>query len=323
VKRVHNRVHTLHPGGDAMTAVALSEIATTSHPVGLYDQDALNQTVLALPALATAYDTVGAYDQDAINGFSDEILTRLLDLVNPGQVSHILDAMAGNGNLTARLYDYCDRRGLVPPDVTMLEFSRVQCELATAQLAATPTKVVWGNILTMEDYAHNTVVPDRQFDRVMLKSANHEIPLRQQLAMYKSIWRVLKPQGLFVNLGFLFDDGEERDQFREIARCKDSLAGMHSAVENRHFLTRDELYTRLQQAGFVDIRCGLQVHYTISSRVVTDAYFAGHQADALHAEFQAQQAKALHLRRNGRIHFQGDSSIMVLPGEITLARRPL
>ena len=36
-----------------------------------------------------------------------------------------------------------------------------------------------------------------------------------------------------------------------------------------------------------------------------------------------QQAKALLLRRNGRIHFQGDSSTMILPGEITMARRPL
>jgi ubiquinone/menaquinone biosynthesis C-methylase UbiE len=280
-------------------------------------------STVAVPEVATAYDTVGSYDQDAINGFSDHILTTLLDLVNPGEVSHILDAMAGNGNLTARLYDYCDQRGLFPPDVTMLEFSRVQCELAQAQLADTPTKVVWGDILTMEDAASNTILPGRTFDRVMLKSGNHEIPLHQQLAMYQSIFRVLKPRGLFVNLGFLFDDVAERDQFREIARCKDSLAGMHSAVENRHFLTRDELYTRLEQAGFVDIRCGLPVHYTIRSQVVTDAYFAGRDQDDMHAAFQAQQAKALLLRRNGRIHFQGDSSTMILPGEITLARRPL
>ena len=278
---------------------------------------------VALPEIATAYDTVGVYDQDAINGFSDAILNTLVDIVNPGSVSRILDAMGGNGNLTTRLYDYCDRRGLFPPDVTMLEFSRVQCALAQAQLAETPTNVVWGDILTMEDYAHNAVLPDRMFDRVMLKSGNHEIPLHQQLALYQSLFRVLKPRGLLVNLGFLFDDAAERDQFRAIARCKDRLAGMHSAVENRHFLTRDELYTRLQQAGFVDIRCGRHVPYTISSHVVTDAYFSGYQRDDMHAAFQAQQAKALLLRRNGRIHFQGDSSTMILPGEITIARRPL
>jgi hypothetical protein len=183
--------------------------------------------------------------------------------------------------------------------------------------------VVWGDILTMEDYAHDAVLPSGLFDRVMLKSGNHEISLHQQLEMYQSIFRVLKPRGLFVNLGFLFDDVEEREQFRDIARCKDSLAGMHSAVANRHFLTRDELYTRLQQAGFVDIRCGMSVQYTISSRVVTDAYFSGHDQEDMHAEFQAQQAKALLLRRNGRIHFQGASSTMLLPGEITIARRPL
>ena len=282
-----------------------------------------DMNVVELPEVTTAYDTVGVYDQDAINGFSEHMLTTMLDLVNPGHVSNILDAMAGNGNLTSRLYDYCERRGLFPPNVTMLEFSRVQCELAKAQLADTPAKVVWGDILTMEDYANNGALPDRMFDRVMLKSGNHEIPLNQQLALYQSIFRVLKPRGMFVNLGFLFDDVEERDQFRDIARCKDSLAGMQSAVENRHFLTRDELYTRLQQAGFVDIQCGMHVQYTIRSLVVTHAYFPEHKWEYMHAEFQAQQAKAMHLRRKGRIHFQGESSTMILPGEITIARRPL
>jgi SAM-dependent methyltransferase len=231
--------------------------------------------------------------------------------------------MAGNGNLTLRLYDYCERRGLFPPDVAVLEFSRVQCELAKEQLADTPAKVIWGDILTMEDYENEELLPESVFDRVMLKSGNHEIPLINQLDLYDSIFRVLKPEGIFVNLGFLFDDVEERDQFREIARCKDSLAGLHSAVKNRHFLTRGELYTRLQQAGFVDIRCGMHVQYTIRSLVVTHAYFPEHKWEYMHAEFQAQQAKAMLLRRKGRIHFQGESSTMIVPGEITVARRPM
>jgi ubiquinone/menaquinone biosynthesis C-methylase UbiE len=279
--------------------------------------------VVELPEVETAYDKVEVYDQDAINGFSEQMLTTMLDIVSPGHASTILDAMAGNGNLTLRLYDYCERRGFFPPDVAVLEFSRVQCELAREQLVDTPAKVVWGDILTMEDYENEEFLPESAFDRVMIKSGNHEIPLSQQLDLYNSIFRVLKPEGIFVNLGFLFDDVEERDQFREIARCKDSLAGMHSAVKNRHFLTRDELYTRLQQAGFVDIRCGMHVQYTISSLVVTHAYFPEHKWEYMHAEFQAQQAKAMLLRRKGRIHFQGESSTMIVPGEITVARRPV
>jgi len=278
--------------------------------------------VVDLPDVATAYDKVGVYDQDAVNGFSEQMLNAMLDIVNPGQASNILDAMAGNGNLTSRLYDYCERRDLFPPNVTLLELSRVQCEFAQRQLADTPAKVVWGDILTMEDYENDESLPESFFDRVMLKSGTHEIPLAKQFDLYHNIFRVLKPGGMFINLGFLFDDVEERDQFRELTRFKDSLAGLESAVHNRHFLTRDELYTRLQQAGFVDIRCGMHVSYTIRMLVAVQAYFPQSVWEHVHAEMQAQQAKAMILRRKGRIHFQGDSSVMMCPGEITVARRP-
>jgi ubiquinone/menaquinone biosynthesis C-methylase UbiE len=279
--------------------------------------------VAELPEVVTAYDQVGAYDQDAINGFSDHILNTMLDIVNPGQASHILDAMAGNGNLTFRLYEYCHRHGITPPNVTLLELSQVQCQFARVHLGTTSAKVIWGDILTMQDYDNEALLPESCFDRVMIKSGNHEIPLAKQLDLYDGIFRILKPGGMFINLGFLFDDVEERDQFREIARCKDNLAGLHSAVKNRHFLTRDELYTRLQQAGFVNIRCGMHAQYTIHSLVVTQAYFPKHAWEHVHAEFQAHQAKAMLLRRKGRIHFQGESSTMLVPGEITVAYRPL
>jgi hypothetical protein len=124
--------------------------------------------------------------------------------------------------------------------------------LAREQLADTPAKVVWGNILTMENYDSDEPLPKGFFDRVVIKSGNHEIPLAKQLDLYNNIFQLLKPGGMFVNLGLVFDDVEERNQFQEFVRFKDNLAGLHSAVKNRHFLTRDELYTRLQQVGFVE-----------------------------------------------------------------------
>lgn len=279
--------------------------------------------VAEYPDIETAYDKVGVYDQDAINGFSEQTLNTMLDLVNPGQAADILDAMAGNGNLTLRLYDYCERRGIDRPNVTLLELSRVQCEFAKRQLADTPAQVIRGDILTREVYENDESLPESCFDRVMIKSGSHEIPLIKQQDLYKNIFRVLQPGGLFINLGFLFDDVEERDQFRELTRFKDSLAGLESAVHNRHFLTREELYTRLQRAGFVDIRCGMHVSYTIRMLVAIQAYFPPHVWEHVHAEMQAQQAKAMILRRKGRIHFHGDSSVMICPGEITVARRPV
>ena len=278
--------------------------------------------VVEVPQLEAAYDKVGVYNQDAINGFSEHMLSYMLDLVNLSQASHILDAMAGNGNLTLRLYDYCIHHRFTLPQVVLMELSQVQCGFARTQLVPTPAKVIWGDVLTMEDYESGESLPDEFFDRVMIKSGSHEVPLEKQLDLYRSIFRVLKPGGLFVNLGFLFDDIEERDQFREITRIKDRLAGLYSAVENRHFLTREELYTRLQQAGFMDIRCGMHVPYTIRTLVGVQAYFPEHEWEWVHAELQAQQAKAMALRRRGRIHFHGDSSTMLCPGEITVARRP-
>lgn len=275
------------------------------------------------PDIETAYDRVGAYDQDAINGFSDEVLDAMLSFVKPGEASHILDAMAGNGNLTKRLYGYCHRRGLSLPQVTVMDLSHVQCDFAKQHLAGTPAQVVWGNMLTMEDYTRNTVLAPARFDRVMLKSGTHEIPLERQGTLYRNILQVLQPGGLFVNLGFLFDDAEERDQHRELVRFKDALAGLESAAQERHFLTRAEFYSRLQEAGFVDIRCASHVQYMIRTLVCIQAYFPEHVWDYAHAEMQAQQAKALLLRRRGQIQFQGDTSILLCPGEITLASRPV
>ena len=289
----------------------------------LFDSPREHATNVAeLPDVEIAHDKVGVYDQDAVNGFSEQMLNTMLDIVNPGQAANILDAMSGNGNLTLRLYDYCERRGSFPPNVMLLELSRVQCELAKMQLADTPAKVVWGNMLTMENYESDEPLPKDFFDRVVIKSGNHEIPLAKQLDLYNNIFQVLKPGGTFINLGLVFDDMEERDQFQDFVRFKDNLAGLHSAVKNRHFLTRDELYTRLQRVGFVDIQCRMHVSYIIRSLVLTQAYFPEHEWEHVHAEFQAQQAKSMILRRKGRIHFHGDSSTMIGPAEITVARRP-
>ena len=71
--------------------------------------------VAELVDIEASYDKVGVYDQDAINGFSEQTLNTMLDIINPEQASNILDAMAGNGNLTLRLYDYCKQCGITPP----------------------------------------------------------------------------------------------------------------------------------------------------------------------------------------------------------------
>lgn len=269
-----------------------------------------------------AYDAVGRYDQDAINGFEEGLVERMLEIADLGRAGSVLDAMGGDGNLTRRLGLHCAQRGLTLPSRTVLEFSRVQSAFAAAELAADGVSVVWGDAVAMRNLETGADIPDESFDRVLIKSALHELPLERQLPLYQSIMRVLKPGGLFVTMGFVFDDLGERDEFREIARAKDSLAGLESMARDRHFLSHDEFYARLSTAGFVDVHDAHAFDYRIASHIVAQAYFNKPGMEVADAEFQVSQARSLLLRRNGRIQFEKDRSVMALPGRITVARKP-
>lgn len=272
--------------------------------------------------LETPYDLVGRYRQDDVNGFTQELIYRMLDAADLGRATGVLDAMAGDGNLTLRMGEFCRDRQIRFPKTTVLEYSRVQATFAQHHLAPLGADVVWGDVLGMTDLATKRALPEAAYDRVLIKSANHEIPRDRQPELYKSVFKTLRPGGLFVNLGMLFDDVRERDELRQIARVKDGLAGLQAAVVNRYFLTRDEFYTFLAEAGFTDIRPAHRLDYSIRSHVVAEQYFRPEVREKEDLDFQAAQIRAVTLRRNGRLRFEGVSSLMICPGEITLARRP-
>lgn len=269
-----------------------------------------------------AYDAVGRYDQDAINGFEEGLVERMLELADLEHAESVLDAMGGDGNLTRKLGLYCSQRSWPLPARTVLEYSRVQKEFAAAELEGDGVRVVWGDAISMTDLATGESIPPESFDRVLIKSALHELPLDRQLPLYRAIMRVLKPGGLFVAMGFLFEDREERDEFREIARAKDTLAGLESMARDRHFLVREEFEERLSTAGFVDVHDGHIFDYRISSEIVAKAYFNRAGMEHADAEFQVSQVRSMKLRRNGRIRFEGANTLMMLPGTITIARKP-
>src|SRR5262249_55775221 len=115
-------------------------------------------------ALRTSYDKVGKYDQNSINGLSEELLDHMLDMVNPAASHKILDAMAGDGNLSERLFAYCEARKIRAPQITVLEYSRVQSEFAAFKLAERSAEIVWGDVLVMHNLETNESLPDESFD---------------------------------------------------------------------------------------------------------------------------------------------------------------
>ena len=268
-----------------------------------------------------AFDTVGHYSQDQINGFSEDFLNRFIAFIKPQQSHAILDLMGGDGNLSARIIDWCNKNGVNTPKLTMLEYSRVQCEFAKKNLGSA-ADVVWGDALQMKSLDTKKAITPASYDRVVIKSSNHEIPLARQIELYRKAFEMLEPGGYFFNLGMLFDEIAERDELAEIGRCKDRLAGMTQAVLNRHWLTRKELYDFLEEVGFTDIRGLDHFDYHISSEIVSKYYFSKDDTGSHDMEFQSSQARARNLRKAGRITFDHYSSMMRCPGEITIARKP-
>jgi ubiquinone/menaquinone biosynthesis C-methylase UbiE len=261
------------------------------------------------------YDIPGHYNQNAINGFDDGLIERMFDVSDLEHASVVLDAMAGNGNLSLSLYDYCQKKNIKSPNILLFELSKVQAELAEDSLQSFPAEVVQGNILEMKQHPQ---VPSSHFDRVMLKSATHEIPADQQQMMYENILNAIKPGGRFVNLGMIFEDDAERDEARGLARVKDTLAGMHGAAMNRHFLTESEMNSFLKQAGFKHIQHLDRFDYRIHSSVVAKYYFRTRQDEVDYQE-KAQSCQLLQERH--RLLMEDNEHLFLIPGRITVAKR--
>lgn len=275
-----------------------------------------------VPQLHADYDLVGQYAQDSINGFEEELVRRMFELGKISEASSVLDAMAGDGNLSEKLLHFCDNRKIKVPSISMLEYSKVQCEIAAQRRALNACKVIWGDMISLTERASGVPLETRMYDRVFIKSANHELPPHDQGILYKNVFSLLQSGGLFINLGFLFEDEEERDEFREITYVKDSLAGLNAMAERRHFPTRDELYEQLSDAGFTGPIRSYPITYTLRSWVAAEQYFTESERVEKELLLHASQAKARKLRKNGKILFHGDRTTMYMPGEITVVEKP-
>ena len=249
------------------------------------------------------YDVVGSYSQDEVNGFPHDIIPTLINAVIDFYPRTLLDCMAGDGNLGRRCLETFEKRGLSIPAMQVLEYSRVQSEIAKARLAPWKTQVLAGDVLTMKNHDGVPLFADNTFECVMIKSANHEIPQSAQVQMYSQIFRILQPGGMFVNLGFAFEDEKARDEVRHLALCKDSLAGLVGAAANRHFLMKDEFYDFLNLAGFDRVRSLKTFNYNISADRVGKNYFPNEMSK--NQAFTHAVASSAHLKESRMLETKG------------------
>lgn len=266
------------------------------------------------------FDVVGSYSQDEVNGFSNDVIPTLVNAVINFNPKSVLDCMAGDGNLALRCLQGYSEKGIDQPEMDVLEFSRIQSEIARSRLASFGVNVWTGDVLEMKTHEGLRLFSDNQFDCIMIKSANHEIPLKLQPILYAQIFRILKPGGLFINLGFAFEDEKARDEVRQLALCKDSLAGLLGAAANRHFLMRSEFYKLLKAAGFTNIEPIKTFIYDISADRVGKNYFPTEPEK--YQAFKNAVLGSSYLQQSGSIKYSGNDVAFLSRGEITASFKP-
>lgn len=264
----------------------------------------------------SAFDRVGHYAQDEINGFGPDIRDALLAAAQLAGATTVLDAMCGDGGLALAVLERVRESGDPGPGVTAFDLSSVQLDRNRAELERAGATVVHGDVLDPSSF------PPASFDRILLKSALHELPRADQAAALRNLFRWLQPGGRLVLLALSFDDPYQRDEARALAACKDRLAGMHEAEERRYFPLRADLDRELERAGFRDLSPARSVTYSIDSTVMARNYFTEESRRSAEHEFLKLQRASPALLQAGRITLRETSSILRLPAEILAARRP-
>ena len=227
------------------------------------------KTVLDLenvPNQKGTYDEVGFYNQDRVNGLNSEIFSRLYESIQLKDGLRILDHMCRNGNLIKRtLQDFPQLKNCA---FYGIDIANKQLEIGRSILGERKAKLQHGDVTSLP-------FPSNFFDRIVRKSGSHEIPWSDQQKVFSEIARTLKDEGIFVELTMLFENERARNEFREVARKKDTLAGLTELVKNRYFLTGNEIYDSLRKSGFSQVMDAHSFNYHISCNIVGEEYFDG------------------------------------------------
>ena len=116
------------------------------------------------PAPAS-FDVVGNYNQNAINGFSPDLISKMIEHAHIFENCTVMDAMGGDGNLTLDIFEYCKQKGTPLPEVTVYEHSQVQAGIAREKLKGYPAEVHTGDILTLNKQSD---IPNNHFNNCFL-----------------------------------------------------------------------------------------------------------------------------------------------------------
>lgn len=168
----------------------------------------------------------------------------------------ILDLGAGTGLLSAVILEAFPNAHL-----TLVDASPEMLDLARDRFAVTAGRVEF----VVADYAHE--LPEREFDAVVSALSIHHLADADKLALWREIFRVLRPGGVFVNADQVLGETAEEDAlFREawLREVKErgvsaaDLAGAQERMREDKMAPLGVQLAGLAAAGFVRVECVFQ-----------------------------------------------------------------
>ncbi|TRX47260.1 methyltransferase domain-containing protein [Fulvivirga sp. M361] len=209
-----------------------------------------------------------AYDKrivtyEKITSFSEEMFSKMEEIVHPQEGQYILDVGAGYGAVTQAIFKRNSGANIY---YSLLEKSTVQLDRAREAIRK----------LTDEDIREkyfrffncpmtDTPFPKHYFDTIIGKMILHELPSAEQSIAVSEMYRILKPGGTFYLWQTILDETTVTF-FGNLMRKKDELAGYDSMTRDRHFVKERTFYSLFQQAGFGTWKKEQTFEYQLNSR---------------------------------------------------------
>jgi ubiquinone/menaquinone biosynthesis C-methylase UbiE len=198
----------------------------------------------------TTYNTRNV-EYKKIHSVTDDLYTKVLDILDLFPRAAIADLMAGHGEMSDAIVKYCTAKGF---SVTGIMLDAYEKQMPKNHIF---TKVV-GDI-------RKPILEENSLDRTVMKLGLHEIPQKDQQQVISQVYRALKPNGIGVFWELGLSDTYEQDIFQQIVRKKDALAGFDDLVRNRYFCTESELRTYFQSSGFDKIEIAYRSIFYINT----------------------------------------------------------
>lgn len=206
------------------------------------------------------YETRNTNYQEA-HGFTDEMLECFVKTFELKQKEKFLDLMGGSGTLIKKVIEIYggtkETRTLLDAYSPQVQ-QYIQCKIR------------------IED-ARITEIPENSYDVVAMKSAIHEIRKHQQSQVYKNIHYFLKPNGRIYLWEIACKNSKSQEEFNNVIRKKDELAGFKDFTEKRHFCSLSEIITNLDKSGFRDIGIEKDMNFIINTKNWLNNDFGGNK----------------------------------------------